>query len=662
MDGWLFKQGADSTTGEWKLLKPTGLHAAMADNNGRLEGWFKVNLLFDSSFTQERPALRYYAWAAADIFVNGQRWNSYGKIGHDRQDFIEYNPSNKLPATFAAEPGKMYSLLIHFADYVSPLNKKKLKSEDTELKYFARIIGPQYLSRFQNHIRQWPVYTTIWITDLIGLSFLFWLLAFLNKREPNLRLIALAVTFFGLEFFCRASSDRETITYLEFRLFMMGFQVFSLLSMITTIIILAKVFTNRISRFTRIVIGIYLVIGLNGLFRQTYWMAVFLNLAPLIVYTYYIISSWKKVKGAQWAIVTGLMLNLLFSVLFIAMLITYESEFFPNVTLLATFIALLLPVCLLVYVALRFKEIITEVEMNSARIIQSSEEKREQALKQQEILEEEVKKQTAELRTTLENLKATQSQLIHAEKMASLGELTAGIAHEIQNPLNFVNNFSEINKELIVEMRSELDAGKIESAKEISAGIEENEDKIMQHGKRADAIVKSMLQHSRSNNGKKEPADLNRLVEEFLKLAYHGYRARDKSFSSKFNTDFDPGIGEINIVAQDIGRVLLNLVNNAFYAVTERKKREPAFDPLVMVSTKKSNGKILISIKDNGKGIPASNIDKVFQPFFTTKPTGQGTGLGLSLSYDIIKAHGGDMKIESVEGNFTEVVITLPEG
>ena len=272
------------------------------------------------------------------------------------------------------------------------------------------------------------------------------------------------------------------------------------------------------------------------------------------------------------------------------------------------------------------------------------------------------KKAKIVLEKTLKELKSTQSQLIQSEKMASLGELTAGIAHEIQNPLNFVNNFSEVNTELIDELQQEVDKGNLDEVKAIAKDIKENEQKINHHGKRADAIVKGMLQHSRSSSGVKEQTDINALADEYLRLAYHGLRAKDKSFNAMMTTDFDETIGNINIVPQDIGRVILNLINNAFYAVDEKKKQQPdGYEPTVSVSTKKTGDKVFISVTDNGNGIPQKVLDKIFQPFFTTKPTGQGTGLGLSLSYDIVKAHGGELKVETKEGEGSEFIIQIPD-
>jgi len=277
------------------------------------------------------------------------------------------------------------------------------------------------------------------------------------------------------------------------------------------------------------------------------------------------------------------------------------------------------------------------------------------------------------LESTLTNLKATQSQLIQSEKMASLGELTAGIAHEIQNPLNFVNNFSEVNVELIDELKTEvrslaedeisLRPKRIEMTEQLIDDIKANSEKINHHGKRAGDIVKGMLQHSRSSSGVKEPTDINALCDEYLRLGYHGLRAKDKDFNATMKTDFDDSIGKINIIPQDIGRVVLSLLNNAFYAVDQRLRQaqpDTGYEPTVSITTKKVDGNVEIKVTDNGNGIPQKVLDKIFQPFFTTKPTGQGTGLGLSLSYDIVRAHGGELKVETKEVEGSSFIIHLP--
>ncbi|MEO7524332.1 MAG: ATP-binding protein, partial [Ferruginibacter sp.] len=312
---------------------------------------------------------------------------------------------------------------------------------------------------------------------------------------------------------------------------------------------------------------------------------------------------------------------------------------------------------------------VLEVEELSEKAIAQEKEKQQILALQNETLDRQVTQRTEALSQSLKELKDTQAQLIQREKMASLGELTAGIAHEIENPLNFVNNFSEVSVELIKEMVEEAEKGNTAEVKAIVDDIIQNLEKINHHGKRADAIVKGMLQHSRSSNGTKEPTDINVLCDDYLRLSYHGLRAKDKSFNATIETNFDNSIGKINIIPQDIGRVIMNLLTNAFYAVNEKNKACQAelveagfkYEPTVSIITKKTNGKIEITVTDNGNGIPQNIIDKIFQPFFTTKPTGQGTGLGLSLSYDIItKSHSGELIVNTYERTGTSFTILLP--
>jgi signal transduction histidine kinase len=327
------------------------------------------------------------------------------------------------------------------------------------------------------------------------------------------------------------------------------------------------------------------------------------------------------------------------------------------------------------------KDVDKELEITAFKLDRTEKVKRTTAILLEETIEElEQKRKAIEetnvaLQKSLEELKAAQAQLIQSEKMASLGELTAGIAHEIQNPLNFVNNFSDVSKELLAEMKTELELGNTDDAKGIAEDVIQNLEKIAHHGKRADAIVKGMLQHSRSGSSQKEPTNINALTEEYVRLTYHGLKAKDPSFNATIKTDFDGSVDNIEVIPQDIGRVLLNLLTNAFYAVAEKKKSPHTlkggmkYEPVVTVTTKRLDSpptggdgrKLEIKVADNGTGIPSKVLDKIFQPFFTTKPTGQGTGLGLSLSYDIItKGHGGLLKVETKEGEGSEFIIVLP--
>jgi signal transduction histidine kinase len=308
--------------------------------------------------------------------------------------------------------------------------------------------------------------------------------------------------------------------------------------------------------------------------------------------------------------------------------------------------------------------------LDKERIEKEKEIERGQLIEKQNAeLEQRVERRTAELKSSLEELKTTQKQLIQSEKMASLGELTAGIAHEIQNPLNFVNNFSEVSMEMLDEMKLELKTGNQDEAISIADDIEQNLEKIIHHGKRADGIVKGMLQHSRAGSDTKEPTDINVLADEYLRLAYHGLRAKNKDFNADLVTAFDEKLPKANAVPQDIGRVLLNLLTNAFYAVQQKQKTAGSgYKPTITLTTKlitpplDSGGRgVEIAVKDNGSGIPESVKNKIMQPFFTTKPTGEGTGLGLSMSYDIIvKGHGGNIEVDTKEGEYTRFIITIP--
>lgn len=304
---------------------------------------------------------------------------------------------------------------------------------------------------------------------------------------------------------------------------------------------------------------------------------------------------------------------------------------------------------------------ITEIEKLSAQNLAQEQEKQHLLSTQNELLEKQVATRTSELKKSLQSLKATQVQLVQSEKLASLGELTAGIAHEIQNPLNFVNNFSEVSTELIDEMQEELERGDTEEVKAIAGDLRQNLQKIVHHGKRASSIVKGMLEHSRMGTGERQLTDINALCDEYLRLSYHGMRAKDKSFNADFELIVAPDAPQLNVVSQDIGRVLLNLINNAFYAVNNHRPSGPTYKPKVTLSTQFINDQLIIKVKDNGAGMSDKVKAKIFQPFFTTKPTGQGTGLGLSLAYDIItKGHSGKIEVESEEGAGTTFTIKLP--
>ncbi|MBJ7429110.1 MAG: histidine kinase, partial [Bacteroidia bacterium] len=421
--------------------------------------------------------------------------------------------------------------------------------------------------------------------------------------------------------------------------------------------------------------------------RITYWFFVVLGLST-IVFTFFspkigwilfvIISSFlnvditfvsfiaiKNKKRGAWIIALGAVIFIICWSIFLLQfyqIFNYPSNLFYLIAVLS------IPVAFAIFLSFDFGLVNKELQQKFIENEKLSEEKQQILSTQNETLEKQVTERTAELNQSLNVLKTTQAQLIQSEKLASLGELTAGIAHEIQNPLNFVNNFAEVSAEMLDEMHEELEKGDTTEAIAIATDLKTNLEKINHHGQRASAIVKGMLEHSRTSTGTKVATNLNALADEYLRLAYHGLRAKDSSFNATMETHFDPELPKIEVIPQDIGRVLLNLINNAFYAVNQRNSTVETlhatslpYQPTVTITTKKLENAIEISVKDNGNGIPENIKDKIFQPFFTTKPTGQGTGLGLSLAYDIVtKGHGGTLTVSSIPGTETTFEIQLP--
>jgi len=461
--------------------------------------------------------------------------------------------------------------------------------------------------------------------------------------------------FCMIDLFCHVSGNVEW--WFPLRNFMDIESVFGNMMLLTAVYGLFQV---KRGWFYYLILILGIIEILAGFFIYNAWEVpalIFSNLISFDITRIGFKSILQNKKGA-WIIAAGGIGFFIFWAVFTFQRLGYLPLYAVDFFLLAVFS---IPIAVSIYLGYDFALMNRSLQQKLAEVNALSEEKQQILSSQNETLERQVAQRTQELKRSLEELKATQAQLIQSEKMASLGELTAGIAHEIQNPLNFVNNFSDVNRELADELEQEIDEGKYLDAKATARNIKDNEEKINHHGKRADAIVKGMLQHSRTSSGQNESTDINVLVDEYLRLAYHGFRAKEKSFNAEIKTEFDNSVGRIIIIPQEISRVILNLINNAFYAVNEKQKQNlDDYEPLVTVSTVKQNGKVEIKVKDNGNGISQKIVDKIFQPFFTTKPTGQGTGLGLSLAYDIVKAQGGEIKVESKEGEGAEFILQLP--
>src|SRR6185437_12524752 len=572
LNGWVFKQGNDTglaklniDTAGWKRLTPVQLSSKYADKNGRVEGWFRLRVKFDSSLLNKPIYFDFVGWAATEFYIDGKPVATRGNTGENGKPFREYN-SDVDPVYMRFNSPATHILSVHFVGYLSPVPPHDLKAQ-TQLNGLLTVGGPNYMTNSIKITITADTFITLWVVICGILSVLFWLLFIQNPKEKNLLWIALYTSALTIFTYC-ADSFFIGETYNEFAIYsIIGSLLLPGILLLLLPILLIKTFKRKLNSKLILALNIFYVLNvLMGFLPNSFRLIhILISVASLIIVVgiclYYVITSWRSLRGAQWAIVAGL----IFSVFVILAGITLELIFknisdsnYFSYSFLSAF-SLSLPLSLLVYVSMRFKEIIKEVQLNAKKVVELSEEKKVRAENQQRVLEAEVNRQTAEIRTTLDNLKLTQKQLIQSEKMASLGELTAGIAHEIQNPLNFVNNFSEVNKEMLEELKAERLKPNAERDEvledELINDVIENSEKINHHGKRAGDIEKGMLQHSRSSTGVKEPTGINALADEYLRLSYQGLRAKDKEFNATMKTDFDNSIDKINIIPQDIGRV-----------------------------------------------------------------------------------------------------------
>jgi len=674
--GWKFSAGdnpewakPDFEDKAWLSISPTiELHNLPELKQSGI-GWFRLKLDVDSSLLGESLSMAITNMGASEIYLNGQLIYKIGIVSKDYKEELTRFFVNQL---YSLKLGKNSSQTIAIR---YSFNKKNLYLKFSFKRPLVRIILKNNNQAFIDHIKEdsfESTLRTIQVSFYLPLGFLlfFLFISFRLRRE---------YLYAGISCFCLFAAillhilaETETTTVTRTNLLLLITQIFYILGALALIHSIYILYNQKRNWFYYLLVLYGLLIipfffisyDSSGLFNACFFPVInieFLRLNILAV---------RRCRPGAW---TLLCTSILFALAILSYIILNYLGKDDLSTLSVTVSYITLGLGLSLFYAGEFARTasslnmrIVEVEQLSEKMIAQEKEKQQILSSQNETLEKQVTERTAALSQSLKELKETQEQLIQREKMASLGELTAGIAHEIQNPLNFVNNFSEVNKELLEEMKEEIDKGKTDEAKIIADDVIYNQEKITEHGKRADAIVKGMLYHSRSSNSVKESTDINKLADEYLRLAYHGLRAKDKSFNATMKTDYDETIGNIIIVPQDIGRVILNLITNAFYAVDEKKKSsfaeatEDKYEPTVLVSTKKISDKVLISVKDNGNGIPQKVLDKIFLPFFTTKPTGQGTGLGLSMSYDIVIAHGGELKVETKEGEGAEFIIQLP--
>jgi signal transduction histidine kinase len=675
--GWKFQAGdypsyalPDYDDSMWKPINPRLDIYDLPQMRNTSIGWIRIRFQVDSSLLNKPLAFQIRQHLASEIYLNGTQIKKYGVVNANPLIVEAYQPQYEPFGIQFTSPEQVIAIRFSFQPdlpyigFVPPFNGFILRINNVE--------GASAYAKYQMRFDKFNYIESALFLLLFLIHLSFYIVH--PKQKANL-FFALSTFFVGigniLYVAIKNMHDVAFITKAAVANWILWWPPYGLFLFLA----IHTLFISKKGLSFWFVVALF-PLGIPLLFLSYKWGWTSGMLIPLLIGTAeaFRISllAYRKGKRGVGIVIAGLAGYFIFFSIYNLMangILPYPplGKIYNLMDLNYHLSAVSIPISLSIYLSLQYayttkdlEKKLIEVQQLSERTLAQEQEKQKILASQKETLEEQVTERTAQLKQSLEDLKATQSQLIQSEKMASLGELTAGIAHEIQNPLNFVNNFSEVSNELVDEMNAEIEKGDLKEIKVIASDIKQNLEKINHHGKRADAIVKSMLQHSRSSSGKKEPTDINALADEYLRLAYHGMRAKDKSFNATTKTDFDSNIGTINIVPQEIGRVILNLINNAFYAVDEKKKQNVnGYEPTVSVSTKKINGKVEIKVSDNGNGIPQKVLDKIFQPFFTTKPTGQGTGLGLSLSYDIVKAHGGELKVETNEGVGSEFIIQL---
>lgn len=666
--GWRFNVGDNPDyaqpsfdDGNWVSINPTlDIYTSLPEIP---EGicWLRIHLSVDSAINH--LVMQIDQSVASEIYMNGKLIHRLGVLDENPDNIKAVNPNGKLFAfpfeggeqllsiRFGRQPGVGYAM--HWASS-NPGIRIRLNTVEKAFSFYIK----------EHFVIDKHDYFLSGVFLILGVLYMALYILYPSQRA-NLYFSVYALL--QLVVWGSFNSIREIDwieTYVTFKNFIMVILVASHISLLMALYDLFKLRKDWlfVSMVAFGLVCIPVAIFVYGYGWRLYG-GIYTNAFNLAV-SWIAFDYFRSNRKAAWIVAIG-------SIFFMGVWATFSLRLFDIENPHDIFVVahLSMPLAVSLYLGYDFAMTSRSLKQKLVEVSTLSKEKEHILTQQNEMLEKQVAERTVALKNSIEELKSAQAQLIQSEKMASLGELTAGIAHEIQNPLNFVNNFAEVNKELISEINEAIDKGNLNEVRYIANTISENHEKINHHGKRADAIVKSMLQHSRTSSRQKELTDINALCDEYIRLTYHGYRAKDKSFNAKITTNFDPSIPTINIVRQDIGRVLLNLINNALYAVSEKKKTNTdGFEPSVVLSTKlvkaspddaTGGSKIEICVKDNGNGIPESFKEKIFQPFFSTKPTGQGTGLGLSLSYDIIKVHGGEIFVRSVEGDGCEFIIRL---
>jgi len=672
--GWTFHAGDNKNwaapafdDSSWQNINPTLPIGQLPQMRKAQIGWFRLKLQVSKRLQGQMIAFQVYQIGASEIYLNGKLIWKYGKVSSDYKQEETFNPNGRpLTIQLGNEPEQIVAVRYSF-------NSQNWYKGHGDEVFFLVIKRPEFAWVDYDSTADYFTHRCL-VLGVFAILCLLHFSIYLTYRERKINLYLSLLNLAGVCCFANGLMwhflSNANFKFADGSLFMVA----APFSFIILLLMVHDLFDHPKKLQFKLLVALCILVIPFEFLPDYGHTEVYLGSCGILVYieiTRISIIAFKRKKPGSTLFLCGQ--SIAFLSFFSFNVIDIFGLNLPyNLTLIIVDITFLTPsVVFSILLGREFsktnislKQQLRQVEELSEKTIAQEIEKQNLLASQNEMLENQVSERTHELSQSLKNLLQTQSQLIQSEKMASLGELTAGIAHEIQNPLNFVNNFSEVSKELMVELGDELDKGDVSEAKIISQDVIQNLDKIVHHGKRADAIVKGMLQHSQNGSGTKELTNINALADEYMRLAYHGLRAKDKSFNAELVMNLDQQLPKINVVPQDIGRVLLNLFNNAFYAVNQKAKTAgPDYKPTVIVETffLPLQGVGGLKIKDNGPGIPENIKDKIMQPFFTTKPTGEGTGLGLSLTYDIVvKGCGGSINFDTKEGDFTEFTIKLP--
>ena len=683
--GWDFHLGDDST---WALPTFNSVGWDTVDSRLNMDsintnywtgiGWFRKTIVIDSSLLHKEIGLVLSHYGASELYVNGKEVSKYGFVTDSSDKEIIYH-ENLKPIFVRLDSTLSYTLAVRFSNHSALAHTYLYPRITKNIGFIVKITNwDDGLNRYTNTITLGTSLGAGLAGIFMTLSVIYLLLFSFYSSQKEYLYYTIFTFSMGVIFLFSFISNiiHSSLIFYFARPFILPFFLISIF--VSVVAFLYKIFYGRMLKLMRylllIAISAYTLFYFNDIDNILEIVSIAVILISSIEILRVIITSIIRKKPNAWVIGAGVGFFAGFIVVLIIIGI-FGSASVNNVYLVFSFL-LSIPISMSVYLARSSAQTnenlnvqLTNVQKLSEEAIEQEKKAAKLALETQHVkAENERKTQELEYAKEIEKayteLKATQTQLVHSEKMASLGELTAGIAHEIKNPLNFINNFSEISNELLDEVKIELQNKNEEEVTDLIMNLKQNLEKITQHGKRADSIVKGMLLHSRGTAGEKILTDINDLLDQYVNLAYHGMRATNKEFNITIEKDYDESLEKINVVPQDISRVFLNIINNGCYAAYDKKKKssDNNFSPTLEVSTKNLDGKVEIRINDNGNGIPRDIVDKIFQPFFTTKPTGEGTGLGLSLSYDIVtKMHNGELKVETYEGEGTNFIILLPK-